>query len=260
VTTLVALGAATATVDRTLTLDLDFAVVFVRVMVVVVAVVFVVGSPDRQGYRNVRRYAVIFPVFPVVARPGRTTVECVQAALTPQQARPRRRGIRVRLLTWPVRSQSHLRELTRINLPKELLVGSASRAAFVESVLEDALTFTLVGMTRRTTAVGPVLHSDARGRAALWFNIAILFLVSASWRLGRATGKVVEAVSVPALGSRRMVTVGQVVGRLAVAVAKARHDWWSLGGMSVSVKCWAVVVGGGVRYGETGSAAVFAST
>jgi hypothetical protein len=84
-------------------------------MVVVVVVVFVVGSPDRQRYRNVRRYAVLFPV---VARPGRTTVECVQAALAPQQARPRWCGIRVLLLTWPVRSQGHLRELTRIDFAK----------------------------------------------------------------------------------------------------------------------------------------------
>jgi hypothetical protein len=231
--TLVALGAATPAVDRPLTLDLNFAVVFVRVMVVVVVVVFVVRPPDRQGYWNAGRYAVLFPI---VARPGRTTIKCVQAALTPQQARPRRRGIRVMLLTWPVRSQRHLRELTWINFSKELLVGSASRAAFVESVLEDALTFTLVGMTGRTTAVGPVLHSDTGGRTTL---IAILLLIAASWRLGRATGKVVEAVSVPALRGLRgglvTVTIGQVVGRLAIALAEARHDWRSLSQMSVSV-------------------------
>jgi hypothetical protein len=171
--------------------------------------------------------------------------------LTPQQARPRRRGIRIMLLTWPVRSQSHLRELTRVDFAKELLVGSASRTAFVECVLEDALTLTLVGMTGRTTAVGPVLHSDTGRRATLRLSIAILFLVAASWRLGRATGKVVEAVSVPALrglrGGMVTVTIGQVVGRLAMALAEAGHDWRLLSGMSVSVGRGAVVgVGGAV--------------
>ena len=232
---LVALRAATAAVNRSLTLDLDFTVVFIRVMVVVVVVVFVVGAPDRQGNRSVRRYAVLFPV---VARPGRTTVECVQAALAPQQARPRRSGVSV-FLAWPVRSKSHLSELTRIDFAKELLVGSASRTAFVECVLEDALTLTLVGMTGRTTAVGPVLHSDTGRRTAL---IAILLLIAATWRLGRATGKVVEAVSVPAL-RRGVVTIGQVVGGLAVALTEARHGWWALGEVAVSVGRGAVVGG-----------------
>jgi hypothetical protein len=235
---LVALRAATAAVNRSLTLDLDFTVVFIRVMVVVVVVVFVVGAPDRQGNRSVRRYAVLFPV---VARPGRTTVECVQAALAPQQARPRRSGVSV-FLAWPVRSKSHLSELTRIDFAKELLVGSASRAAFVESVLEDAFTFTAVGMTRRTTTVGPVLHSDAGRRTTLRLSIAVLFFITASWRLGRATGKVVEAVSVPAL-RRGVVTIGQVVGGLAVALTEARHGWWALGEVAVSVGRGAVVGG-----------------
>jgi hypothetical protein len=218
--TLVTLGTATAAVDGPLTLDLNFAVVFVRVVVFVVVVVIVLGSPDGQGYRSVRRYTVLFPV---VARPSRTTVKCVQAALAPQQTRPRRCSVRVVLLTRLVRSQSHLRELTRVDLAKELLVRSAPRAAFVESVLENALTLTVVGMTRRTAAVWPLVHSDARRRATLC--VAILVFIAATWRLGRATSKVVETVSIPALRSLGwgIVTVGQVVCRLAVAVTKARH-------------------------------------
>jgi len=244
--TLVALGAATTAVDRPLTLDLNFAVVFVRVMVVVIVVVFVVGSPDRQRHRSVRRYAVLFPV---IARSGRATIESVQTALTSQQARPRRRGVMV-ILTWPVWSKSHLRELTRVDLAKELLIGSASRAAFVEGVLEDTLTFV---KTRGATAVGPLLDSDTGRRTTLWLSIAVLVFIATSWRLGRATSKVVESVSVPAL-RRGMVTIGQVVGGLAVALAEARHGWLSLGERAVSVKRRAVVGGRVVRCGETRSA------
>lgn len=142
-------------------------------------------------------------------------------------------------------SQSHLRELTRVDFAKELLVRSAPRAAFVESVLENALTLTAVGMTRRTTAVGPILHSDAGRRATLRLYVAILFFMTASWRLGRATGEVVETVSVPALRSlsRGIVTIGQVVGGLAVALAEARHGWWPLGEVAVSVGRGEVVGG-----------------
>jgi hypothetical protein len=43
--------------------------------------------------------------------------------------------------------------------------------------------------------------------------------------------------------SRGIVTIGQVVGGLAVALAEARHGWWSLGEVAVSVGGGAVVGG-----------------
>jgi hypothetical protein len=69
------------------------------------------------------------------------------------------------------------------------------------------------------------LHRDS-GRWSL-LGIAIVFFEAAPWRLRWATGEVVEAVSVPSL-RRRIVAVGQVIGRLPVATVEARHGRWSL--------------------------------
>jgi hypothetical protein len=214
---------------RSLALDFYLTVVLVRVVVIKVVVVFLgmIWAPYRQRDWSIWRHAVFFPV---IARPGWATVEGVQAALTPQQARSGRSSVRVifRAL-WFVGRQSHLREFARVYLTEEFLVCPASRAAIVECVLVDALT--LFDMAwRRSTAIRTVLYSDARRRSLLLLllGVAIILLETASrrlWRGRRATTEVVEPISVPSLRSlgRRIVTVSQVVGRLTVATSEARH-------------------------------------
>jgi hypothetical protein len=196
-------------------------------MVVKVMIVFVgmVWAPDRQRNWDVRGHAVLFSV---VTRPGWATVEGVQTALAPEQARTGRSSIRIIFrLARLVRRKSHLCKLARVDLTEELLVCPASRAALDESVLENALTLIDLALWR-PTAVWAVLHRNSRRRSSL--GVAIVLLEAAPWRLGWATGEVVEAVSVPSLGSLgwRIVAVGQVVGRLPVATVEARHGSWSL--------------------------------
>lgn len=220
-----ALGAAAAAMHRSLTLDLHLAVVLIWVMMVEVVVVFVtmIWAPDRQRDRDIRGHAVVFSI---VTRPRWATVEGVQTALAPEQARSGRSGIWIIFrLARLVRRKSHLCKLARVDLTEELLVCPASRATLDESVLENALALVDLAWWR-STAIWSVLHRNSRRRSAL--GVPIVFLdEAASWRLGWATGEVVEAVSVPSL-RRRVVAVGQVVGGLPVATVEARHGRWSL--------------------------------
>jgi hypothetical protein len=223
-----ALGTAATAMHRSLTLDLHFTIVLVWVMVVKIMIVFMgmVWAPDRQRNRDVRGHAVFFSV---VTRSGRAAVEGIQTALAPEQARSGRSGIRIIFrLARLVRRKSHLCKLARVDLTEELLVCPASRATLDESVLENALALVDLAWWG-SAAIWAVLHRNSRRRSPL--GVAVVLLdEAASWRLGWATGEVVEAVSVPSLRSLRwrIVAVGQVVGRLSVATVEARHGSWSL--------------------------------